>query len=82
VDGHVDGVDEKPTCWSPEIGPDERLLSVRQVAERLSVSRATVYSLVSIGALPHLRVSNAIRVRDASLESYLLAGAAKAHRGP
>jgi excisionase family DNA binding protein len=52
------------------VGPHERLLTVPQVALRLTTSAATVYSLVSTGALPHLRVSNAIRVRPADLEAY------------
>ncbi|HET9552665.1 MAG TPA: helix-turn-helix domain-containing protein [Anaeromyxobacteraceae bacterium] len=38
------------------------LLTVREVAARLRVSRATVYRLVKRGTLPVVRVSNAIRV--------------------
>ena len=42
------------------------LLTVGEVAERLKLSRATVYSLVKRGELPSIRVSNSIRVlRDA-----------------
>ena len=41
------------------VGP---LLTVREVADRLRVSRATVYRLVQAGALPVLRVSNSIRI--------------------
>jgi excisionase family DNA binding protein len=45
-----------------------RLLTVRQVAERLQVCRATVYRLVAGGQLPAVRVSSgAIRVRDSGL---------------
>jgi excisionase family DNA binding protein len=44
-----------------------RLLTVREVAARLRVSRATVYRLVRAGALPVLRVSNAIRIPAAAL---------------
>ena len=40
-----------------------RLLTVREVAERLRLSRATVYRLVAEGALPSIRVSSgAIRI--------------------
>jgi len=68
----VDGVQEKPTSSLGEHGlRDARLLTVRQVAERLSVSRATVYALVSSAAIPHVRISNAIRVRQTSLEPCL-----------
>jgi excisionase family DNA binding protein len=44
-----------------------RLLTVREVADRLRVSRATVYRLVASGALPVLRVSNSIRIPEAAL---------------
>ncbi len=39
-----------------------RLLSVRDAAEALSVSAATIYALCRRGEMPHLRVSNAIRI--------------------
>ena len=44
-----------------------QLLTVREVADRLRVSRATVYRLVQAGALPVLRVSNSIRIPTESL---------------
>jgi len=46
-------------------------LSVRQVAELLGVSRASVYKLVERGELACVRVSNAIRVRPVDLERWL-----------
>jgi excisionase family DNA binding protein len=49
----------------------ERLLSVREVADRLRVSRATVYGLCDRGELPHLRVSNAIRLRQEDVEGFV-----------
>jgi excisionase family DNA binding protein len=39
-----------------------RFLTVRQVAEALRVSRATVYKAVASGSIPHVRVSNAVRI--------------------
>jgi excisionase family DNA binding protein len=48
-----------------------RLLTVREVADRLRVSRATVYRLVQAGALPVLRISNSIRVPAESLNGML-----------
>ncbi|MGO8968451.1 MAG: helix-turn-helix domain-containing protein [Myxococcaceae bacterium] len=61
----------KATFGLPDFsGLYERLLTTRQVAERLAVSPATVYKLLSRGAMPHLRVSNAIRVRQADLDAY------------
>jgi excisionase family DNA binding protein len=49
------------------------LLTVRDVAARLGVSKATVYKLCEKGTLTYIRVSNAIRVEPASLEAYLVA---------
>ena len=37
-------------------------LTVREVAERLRVSTATVYEAVRLGEMPHVRVSNSIRI--------------------
>jgi excisionase family DNA binding protein len=47
------------------------LLTVRDVAQRLRVSTATVYGLCECDALPHARVSNAIRIRAEDVEAYL-----------
>jgi excisionase family DNA binding protein len=49
----------------------ERLLTVRQVAERLQVSTKTVYQLCERGDLAHVRVSNAIRVAPANLDAFI-----------
>ncbi len=49
----------------------ERLLTIREIAEILSVSRATVYSLIERRELDHVRVSNAIRIRPENLVRYL-----------
>jgi excisionase family DNA binding protein len=48
-----------------------RLLTVREVAARLGVCTALVYTLCDRGELPHVRVSNAIRVTDADLDAYI-----------
>ncbi|HEX9049464.1 MAG TPA: helix-turn-helix domain-containing protein [Anaeromyxobacter sp.] len=37
-------------------------MSVRELAWMLGVSRATVYRGVESGVIPHVRVSNAIRI--------------------
>lgn len=54
---------------TPE-GAKGHLFSVRAVAARLGVSTATVYRLCDCGELPHLRVSNAIRIRAEDLDAY------------
>ncbi|RYZ13050.1 MAG: DNA-binding protein [Myxococcaceae bacterium] len=52
----------------------ERLLTVREVAERLAICTATVYRLCERGDLLHVRVSNAIRVRPADVDAFLARG--------
>ncbi len=47
------------------------LLSVREVGRRLGVTTATVYKLAERGELPHIRISNAIRVAPADLAAYI-----------
>ena len=47
------------------------LLTVRQVALALGVCTATVYALCADGALPHVRVLNAIRVAPGDLEAFV-----------
>ena len=66
-----------PGLQSPSVKsvPSERLLSVRQVAGRLGVSTSTIYALCQKGGLPHVRVSNAIRVAPGALEELVGGGA-------
>jgi excisionase family DNA binding protein len=52
-------------------GGVERLLSVGEVAELLRVCTAIVYALVARGELPHVRVSNAIRISERDLARYV-----------
>ncbi len=54
------------------------LLSVREVAGLLRVSWATVYRLCEHGDLPHIRVSNAIRIAPQQLQVYLTRSTRKA----
>ncbi|MDF1566292.1 MAG: helix-turn-helix domain-containing protein [Deltaproteobacteria bacterium] len=51
-------------------GTLEPLLTVRDVAHRLGVSRFTVNALVRSGALPHVRVGRAIRVHPEDLRYF------------
>jgi excisionase family DNA binding protein len=48
-----------------------RLLTVRQVAEVLSVAPFTVYRLAKGGELRHVRVSNALRFEPADLAAFV-----------
>jgi excisionase family DNA binding protein len=49
--------------------PHERLLTVREVAARLGVCTSTVYKLCAEAKLAHVRVSNAIRIPPAAVQS-------------
>ncbi len=61
-DFEVGGTDAGGT-WKPTaIGP---LLTVREAADRLRVKPVTIYRMCARGELPHVRVSNAIRIREA-----------------
>ena len=52
-------------------GGKDRLLSVRQAAEQLSLCTATVYGLCAEGALPHIRILNAIRIAPEDLAIFV-----------
>ncbi|MGO8970529.1 MAG: helix-turn-helix domain-containing protein [Myxococcaceae bacterium] len=47
------------------------LLTVREAAVRLRVNPVTVYRLCAAGKLRHSRVSNAVRIAPADVESFL-----------
>jgi excisionase family DNA binding protein len=47
----------------------EKLLTVREVAERLGVCRATAYGMVERGDLPAVRIASAVRVHPADLQA-------------
>jgi len=47
------------------------LLSITQVCQRLSVSRSTVYRLISSGELPTHGIGFRLRVSEADLADYI-----------
>lgn len=49
----------------------DRLLSVIEVAERLSRSRVTIYRMIHAGELPAVQFRGGIRVRESDLEEYI-----------
>jgi integrase len=70
-----------PTVVQPQLrvldggrGAIERLLSVRQVAELLGVSTATVYAMVDRAELAHVRVSSSIRFEASVVAALVAAG--------
>jgi excisionase family DNA binding protein len=50
------------------------LLRVGEVAERLSLRRATVYRLIRDGLLPSVHVGRVVRVPQPALEAFIAAG--------
>ncbi len=51
--------------------PDGKLLTVKQVAQLIQVSTATVYALCERGELAHSRVMNAIRVAPHDVQRFV-----------
>jgi excisionase family DNA binding protein len=51
-----------------DVGP---FFTVREIAQKLRVSTATVYDLCDCGRLAHVRVNNAIRVSERALRKFL-----------
>ncbi len=46
------------------------VLTVREVADRLRLCRATVYAMCERGELEHFRMSNSVRIEEAVLTAY------------
>jgi excisionase family DNA binding protein len=57
-----------------ELAMDDRLLKSKEVAQRLSISNAYAYRLMSIGSIPCVKLgSRAVRCRPEDLEEFILA---------
>jgi excisionase family DNA binding protein len=54
-------------------GGRDRLLRVAEVAEQLAVGAWAVYKLCEDRDLPHVRITNSIRVRPQDLEAFVAA---------
>src|SRR5688572_25665556 len=55
----------------PGLPPDDRLMTVKQLAAYLSVNERTVLKLVADGALPGVKVGNQWRFRKAMIDTWL-----------
>jgi excisionase family DNA binding protein len=60
--------------------PEPEWFTVAEVAERMRVSRMTVYRLVEAGELPAARIGRSVRINGDDVESFLR-GAAFPARG-
>ena len=47
------------------------MLTVKEVAERLSVSRSLAYRMIRSGEIPSYRIANCRRVSEEELQKYL-----------
>ncbi len=47
------------------------MLTVKQVAERLSISKSLAYRMVRTGEIPSYRIANCRRVSEEELQKYL-----------
>jgi excisionase family DNA binding protein len=57
---------------SPDLlGRRGQLLTLDEVAKRLSISRARVYELINAGELELLHIGRLARVRESDLERYV-----------
>lgn len=54
---------------------DERYLTVADVAERLSVSRVTVYSFIKAGKLESVKLGKSRRIALSALQRFEASGA-------
>jgi excisionase family DNA binding protein len=64
-------VQENPVAGGSGSASIGRYLTVREVAARLRLSTASVYRLCESGGLGHVRVSNAIRVAESDLGTFI-----------
>jgi excisionase family DNA binding protein len=50
---------------------NDRFLKVKEVQELLNVSRSLLYRMIDLGEIPHIRINQAIRIRQSDLEEYI-----------
>lgn len=48
-----------------------KLLTIKEVAERLAVSEPTIYRLINRGELPTVKIGRALRFDEADIEAYI-----------
>lgn len=74
---HIDVL--KAHLWAklgnPQVDQDDRLLTVREVAERLKMSEYRVYELTRQGRLKSCKLGKSVRVRVSAVHAYVEAAA-------
>ena len=59
-------------------GQDAPVLTVAEVAERMRVSRMTVYRLVHSGEMPAVHIGHSFRINETAVADYLAEAAVEA----
>ncbi len=57
-----------------KLGPKEKLLSPRDLAERLSISRWTVYKMLGDGRIQSVKIGRLVRIPESEVESLIREG--------
>ena len=53
------------------INESQKLLKVIEVARILNISRSLVYRLIHTGKIPHIRISQAVRIHQNDLDKFV-----------
>jgi len=48
-----------------------KLLTIPQVAERLNLSRSSIYNLIDAGILTRVKIGSSVRIYEAVLDAYI-----------
>lgn len=64
----VVGINDAWQPWQKE--KPSGALTVKQAAERLGVSKETIYGLCSDGSMPHTRIGKRITITEQQLQQY------------
>lgn len=65
---------KKPQPPMPELSTALRLLTIKDVAERLQVSGGTIHRLIDSGDLSVIRIGRSVRISEDALKAFLTAG--------
>lgn len=49
----------------------ERLLTVDELSEKLSLSKSTIYDYVHRGLIPYIKITKAVRFRPSAIERWI-----------
>ena len=50
----------------------EKLLTVEQLSELISISRSTIYEWTHCGFIPHYKLPKGVRFKEAEIDAWLL----------